>query len=191
MKTNVAFLLDQTGSMESCKSDTIGGFNTFISEQKRLRNDISFSLTLFNSDNIEKRYVNENLRNIKRLSEASYRPANLTPLWDAIGNTINEIGPEKKVLFIILSDGYENCSREFSPGTVKTLIEAKKKDGWEFLFLGADLSDFSGTQSIGITNNFTTMKGNMRGTYDNISCTVSNYCTTGEVTYKEITDGNN
>ena len=193
-KTDVAFLLDQTGSMAMCKDDTIGGFNTFISEQRRLRNNISFSFTLFNGGGIEKRYVNESLRNIKDLSEDSYRPSHMTPLWDAIGSTIGELGAAENVLFIILTDGEENCSREFSAETVKSLIETKKKDGWEFLFLGADISDFGGAQMLGIHDSYTTQKGNMRGTYRNIGCTVSNFCSTGEVTYndedKETTDGN-
>lgn len=193
-KTNVAFLLDQTGSMEFCKSDTIGGFNNFLSDQKKLKNNISFSLTLFNSGDIEKRYVNENIAEIKKLSNKNYCPANMTPLWDAIGSTINEIGNKKNLLFIILSDGEENCSREFSSETVKTMIETKEKKGWKFLFLGANLSDFGQTLSVGIRMNITTDKGNMRQTYNNVSCMVANYCRTGDVVYdgknKEKADAN-
>ena len=90
-ESHVVFLLDQTGSMESCKGDTIGGFNNFLKEQKEKKGDsLKFSLTLFNSANVEKRYVGVDIKKVKKLDDKNYVPSNLTPLWDAIGNTIQE-----------------------------------------------------------------------------------------------------
>jgi hypothetical protein len=139
--TNVVFLLDETGSMENCKKDTIGGFNNFLKDQKKSKQNINFSLTLFNSTKIEKRYQNVPISEVEKLSESNYKPSNLTPLWDAIGSTINDLPKLKNALFIILTDGYENYSREFSAKTVREMIEEKKKKGWKFLYLGVDLAD--------------------------------------------------
>lgn len=181
---NIVFLLDETGSMESCKSDTIGGFNQFLKDQQKGKNNIKFSLTLFNSSKIEKKYTNENIKNVEPLSENNYKPSNLTPLWDAIGTTINELPKTKNVLFVILTDGQENSSKEFKPDTVKNMIKENKKNGWNFLFLGADLDTFSDAHNIGIDMNFKIDKVNMKGAYRSLSNTVTNYCSTGKVDYQ-------
>jgi len=125
--TQIVFLLDQTGSMESCKKDTVGGFNVFLEEQKKEKNDLRFTLTLFNSAEIEKRHVKKNIKDVEPLSEKNYIPSNLTPLWDAIGNTIQDFPEEEKVMFVILTDGYENYSKEFKADAVKLMIAEKEK----------------------------------------------------------------
>ncbi len=185
-KNHIVFLLDETGSMESCKKDTIGGFNNFLKDQKKSGNNILFSLTLFNSFRIEKRYTDEAIKNVKPLSSNNYKPSNLTPLWDAVGSTINSLPNQKKVLFVILTDGYENHSKEFSPSAVKKLIQEKEEKGkWKFMFLGADLSNFDDANMVGINFNIGVDKAKTKKMYRNISNTVSNYCATGKVTYNE------
>ena len=176
-KTYVALLLDETGSMESYKKDTIGGFNNFLIEQKASGNNIKFSLTLFNSSKIEKRYVNEDISKAKELCEENYKPSNLTPLWDAIGTTINEMEEEKDVLFVILTDGHENASKEFRSDTVKDMIKKKQEMGWQFLFLGADLSDFNDALNVGININVNISKHEMQKAYSSLSQTISTYAT--------------
>lgn len=185
-ETKVVFLLDQTGSMESCKKDTIGGFNNFLKEQKAKKGDrLLFSLTLFNSAEIAKRYKGVDIQKVKRLTEKNYVPSNLTPLWDAIGNTIQEHPKDKGVLFIILTDGYENYSKEFKTDAVKALIKEKEKSfGWKFLYLGADLSSFGDAQAVGINLHFKVDKQNMRGAYASLSSSVSSYRDTGDVDYE-------
>ena len=186
-ESQVVFLLDQTGSMQDCKTDTIGGFNMFLEEQKKNKTDeLKFSLTLFNSAKVEKRYINEQIKNVESLSDANYIPSNLTPLWDAIGNTIQELPEVKDVLFVILTDGYENYSKEFKAETVKRMIKEKEKDfGWKFLFLGADLANFNDAYNIGINFNFNVSKKDMKTAYASLSNTVDHYRSTGEVKYKD------
>ncbi|MBA7652188.1 hypothetical protein ES703_60018 [subsurface metagenome] len=184
-ESQVVFLLDQTGSMQECKKDTIGGFNNFLEEQKKNKTDkLKFSLTLFNSAKVEKRYADEEIKNVKPLSDASYIPSNLTPLWDAMGNTIQSMPEAKDVLFVIMTDGYENYSKEFKAEAVKKMIKEKEKDcGWKFLFLGADLANFNDAFNVGINFNFNVSKKDMNTAYVNLSNTVGHYRSTGEVRY--------
>jgi len=180
--TNVVFLLDETGSMHFCKEDTIGGFNQFLQEQQDSKNNIKFSLTLFNSIKIEKRYVNTAIKDVKPLTDKTYVPSNCTPLWDAIGSTICSVANKKKVLFVILTDGLENASREFTPDIVKELIKDKEENNkWDFLFLGADLSNFNDSHQIGIHTAITIDKHDLVNTYSKLSSGMSTYCTTGNL----------
>jgi len=187
--TNVVFLLDETGSMESCKGDTIGGFNQFLTDQKKSKEKIQFTLTLFNSSKIEKRYIDKDIKKIDPLSEDNYKPSNLTPLWDAIGTTINELSVKEDVLFVILTDGHENASKEFNPGTVRDMIKSKESDKrWKFLFLGADLSDFGDAQRVGINFNVNYLKADTVKAYGNLSRCVTSYANTGQVQWEDKGD---
>ena len=144
MKTkHCVFVLDQTGSMFEKKKDTIGGFNEFLEKQKKIKKyDIKFSLILFNSAEVEKRYVAVDISKVKPLNDKNYVPAQITPLWDAIGTAISENEKKKDVFFVILTDGEENASREFTSEKVKEMIKKKDKAGWGFLYLGVDVKDF-------------------------------------------------
>jgi len=186
---HVVVLLDETGSMESCKEDTIGGFNNFIEEQKRSKNNIKFYLTLFNSGKIEKRYKGTDIRLVKKLSYDDYAPANFTPLWDAIGNTIKEFNKEKKILFVIMTDGQENSSKEFNAASIKNLIKEKEEDfNWKFIYIGMDLDNFDDAIKIGINTQASTSKLDVIGTFSAFSNTVSRFCKTGEVEFKNKGD---
>ena len=174
--TYVAFLLDQTGSMWACKKDVIGGFNQLLKDQKANKKDkLKFSLTLFNSEEIEKRYVNVDIDEVDNLSDENYVPNNLTPLLDAVGKTIQEIGDEKNVLFVIYTDGYENYSKEFKKEQIKQMVKEKEGNGWKFLFLGADLDNFADAMGMGIHLHIATSSSNVKGAYASTSDYVAQY----------------
>lgn len=181
---HIAFLLDETGSMYGCKDDTIGGFNSFLKDQQESKHKIKFSLTKFNSHKVEKTYKDIDVNDVAPLSDGNYYPSHMTPLWDAIGTTIGELNRRKNVLFVVLTDGQENCSKEFSSTSVKKMIKKKEeKHNWKFMFLGADLSDFDDAFRVGIHHVFTVDKTNMRKAYASLSDTVETYCSTGKVEY--------
>lgn len=184
-ETQIVFLLDQTGSMYSCKEDTIGGFNQFLKDQKKDKSGkLKFSLTLFNSAKIEKRYASVDIQEVSELSEKNYVPNHLTPLWDAIGKTIQDLPKAKDVLFVILTDGHENYSKEFKTADAKRIIKEKEKDsGWKFLFLGADLSSFHDASNVGVNFAFVVDKKNMKQAFANVSSSSSYYRSTGKVAY--------
>jgi len=152
----ISFILDETRSMDKIKSETIGGFNEYL---KILKNDGSsksalFALTKFNSDKIEVVYDGIPLENVELLSDQNYHPAAITPLYDAIGKTINVLKREHEespVLVVIQTDGQENASREFTKQMVKDLIEERQKSGWTFAFLGADIDAYTASSGIGIS----------------------------------------
>lgn len=174
--SNVIFLLDETGSMELSKSDTIGGFNVFINQQKKLKNKIKFSLTLFNSLKIEKRYTNVDINDVVELNEDTYVPAGLTPLNDAIGKTIADNINLKQALVVILTDGEENYSKEYSLDTIKKLIEEKQKNGWSFLYLGVDIANFEQEARLrGMYSSVNTSRDNITGSYTKMSNMVNTY----------------
>jgi len=170
--TEIVFILDESGSMSPVKDDTIGGFNQFVEDQKKLPGFADFTLVKF-SDYYK--VINEgvDIVNIPDLDRNSYTPSFSTALLDAVGKTIElvkkrlekvtEGNKPAKVLFAILTDGEENASREYTTSKIQDLVkEARDKDGWEFLFLGADIDAWSGGSSMGITSNVRVSKSNMK-----------------------------
>lgn len=141
-KTLVAFLLDRTGSMESVKKETIGGFNGYLDEllKKPESKDIIFHFTQFDTVSIDNVCDCVPLKQVAKLNDKTYEPRGGTPLYDAIGRTIREIQTKAnghKVLFVTLTDGEENSSSEWNQETIKTLIKEKEdKDKWTFAYIG-------------------------------------------------------
>ena len=137
-------ILDRSGSMGSSANEVIGAYNAFIKEQSKIVKDAGVnakvSLVLF--DNMyEQVYLKTPIDDVPELTSSVYYTRGMTALYDAIGKTIASFEGKKNVLFFIETDGFENCSREYNdPSKLKELIEQKEADGWEFRFVGADLS---------------------------------------------------
>ena len=155
-KMAVGFLLDETGSMGVVKQQTIDGFNKYV-ETLRLGENadaIRFTLTKFNSEKTEVVHDGVKLRKVASLTNETYQPAALTPLYDAIGQIVRsmeESGESNNVLVVIQTDGQENHSREFDRKSIFDLIDEKKEKGWTFVFLGADQDAWLTGQSLGIS----------------------------------------
>ena len=141
------FLLDVSGSMESCWDDTIGGFNSFLSDQKATGG----TLTLIQFDH-EYRVTCELVKidDVKPLTRETYKPRGSTALMDAIGRLIKDWKGTSTPSVVILTDGLENSSHKFTKAHIKDLIEAKTKEGWTFAYLGANQDAFAEAGSIGI-----------------------------------------
>jgi hypothetical protein len=133
--------------MESCRDDTIGGFNTFLTDQKALGG----SLTLVQFDH---EYIVTNSKTpigeFPALSRETYKPRGSTALLDAIGQTIKKWDGGTTPSVVILTDGLENASTKFTKAHIKDLIKQKTKDGWTFAYLGANQDAFAEAGSIGI-----------------------------------------
>ena len=159
--TEIVFILDRSGSMSGLEKDTIGGFNSTIDKQKQETGEAYVSTVLFDTE-MEVLHDRAPLAHIEPLTEKEYYARGCTALLDAIGGAIHHIGnvhryirdedvPEK-TLFIIITDGLENASREYSSERVKKMIERQKeKYGWEFLFLGANIDAVETANQIGIS----------------------------------------
>lgn len=183
------FVLDQTGSMYDKKKDTIGGFNDFLEKQKKIKkHSIKFSLILFNSLKVEKRHIAVDVNKVKLLTDKTYVPNGMTPLWDAVGMAISENDKKKDVFFVILTDGLENASQELNSEKVKKMIKKKEKRGWGFIYLGVDLTNFADAGMMGIAqaSTFHVDSRNIKHLLgNNLVATASSYYDTGSVDHKE------
>ena len=158
--TELVFILDRSGSMSGLESDTIGGFNSMLAKQKKEEGEALVSTVLFANDStvIHDRLP---LSEVPPLTEEEYFTRGCTALLDAVGGAIHHIGnihkyarredvPEK-TMFIITTDGYENASRRYDYERVRRMIERQKKRyGWEFLFLGANIDAVETARHFGI-----------------------------------------
>lgn len=171
MKQNLTMLvaiLDKSGSMKPVQDDTIGGFNTFLEEQKKVPGEATMTLVQF-SDISHTHYLDVPLLHVAPLTRETYSPSGWTSLQDALGKTINEIGqrlankPEdekpSKIIVMVMTDGAENKSKDFAGAQglakVKEMITHQKdKYSWEFVFVGANIDAFSTASSYGIDASF-------------------------------------
>ena len=142
---NRKFLLDVSGSMGNVRDDVIGGFNTLVRDQVPLGGTLS--LTQFDHE-INKTFENVPIGEVPLLTRATYMPRGSTALLDAIGATIKETN--EPCTLIIQTDGYENASTKFTKAHIKDLIEQKQKEGWIFIYLGANQDAFAEAGALGI-----------------------------------------
>ena len=156
VKVIVSFLLDETGSMYPYKNETIISFNKWLEEMKGNKGKALFTLTKFNSSKVDVVYNSAKLKDVKELTNETYDPSLATPLFDAIGKTVSAIveddSKNEHVLFVIMTDGEENASKEFSIDAIKKLIADKEKDGWTFIYLGANQDAWGVGKSFGIAD---------------------------------------
>ena len=155
----LVFILDRSGSMNGLESDTIGGFNGMISRQKATGEKVNVTTVLFD-DEVEIIHDRFPIEIVEPLSEKDYFVRGCTALLDAVGQSIHKIEnvqkrlpdahKSRKVIFVITTDGLENSSVEYSYKDVKRMIEARKEDGWEFLFLGANIDAAKEAERMGI-----------------------------------------
>lgn len=147
--TELVFILDKSGSMAGLEKDTIGGFNAMLQKQKALSGECRITTVLFDH-RYELLHDRIDIRAVKPITEKEYFVGGMTALMDAIGKTIHKIAAAQKntaedyraekVMFVIITDGAENSSREYSSDRVKAMIEKEKtRYGWEFVFLGANI----------------------------------------------------
>jgi len=158
--TELVFILDKSGSMSGLESDTIGGYNSMLKKQQSIEDECHITTVLF--DNYyELLHDRIDIKAVSLITEKEYQVGGSTALLDAIGNTIHKIGNAQKhtaenyraekVMFVIITDGEENSSREYSAEKVKAQIERQKtKFGWEFIFLGANIDAVQTARRFGI-----------------------------------------
>ena len=126
-KLDVVFILDKSGSMSGSEEHTMTSFNEYLEKEKNNRFDTKITTILF-SDQYQFLHKRKNVKEVEKLTTEEYYVGGCTALYDAIGNSISYIEKEKtdKVLFIIITDGYENASKEFKKEQIKKLIKKKK-----------------------------------------------------------------
>lgn len=156
-RIELVLILDKSGSMAGLESDTIGGFNAMIEKQKALAVPVRVTTVLFN-DTRDVLYERKDIHFVKPLTAKEYEVGGTTALLDAVGTTVLRIGQAgatkregTKVIFVIITDGMENASTEFTKAKLKTMISDKQeKEGWDFIYLGANIDAAEEAGCIGV-----------------------------------------
>ena len=189
MKSEIICIIDRSGSMGLIVNDAIGGFNTFLEEQKKIPGDATLTFIQFDT-RYEVIHENLNVNDVPPLDNSTYKPRGGTALLDAIGETVDSTGqrlanmPEEnrpdKIIVAILTDGEENSSRKYNLSKIRKMIEhQRKKYQWEFIYLGANQDAFAEGSKLGIDKkdsiNFASTGKGVRTAYENMSDLVTFY----------------
>lgn len=149
MMDKIVVVVDRSGSMASIKDDAEGGLNEFLNKQKEI-GEAKLTLAQFDSE-YEIVYDNSDL---KLFENYKLEPRSMTALFDAVGRTATTVKNSKvsgKKIFMIVTDGHENASKEWQDNTkIAKLINEMKEDDWEFVFIGADEESLKQAKSMGL-----------------------------------------
>ena len=187
-KTLVTFLLDETGSMQSIKDDTIGGFNSYLGTLKGADGEILFTLLKFDSNRVEKVCVGRPLAEVAELTDATYQPGASTPLYDAAVKAIKateEVAakdPAAKVIVVIQTDGHENASLVYKQADLAALVKEKTAAGWQFVFLGAGIDAYATGSALGLqgSNTMSYARGSSVQAFAGLAASNARYAATGD-----------
>lgn len=184
---DITIVQDRSGSMSPLRSDVIGGFNNFVEEQKAAPGECR--LTFIQFDTQEPYGVvcdNQPIAEVSPLTTESYQPRGGTPLYDAIGVAMMKTGerlrnmPEKqrpnKVIFVVMTDGDENSSLEYTLARIQEMIKHQESTyGWHFVYLGANQNAWAVGISAGIASaNIANYKATPAGTHKSYAHTARN-----------------
>lgn len=203
--TDITVVLDRSGSMDNIKNDIIGGFNNFIREQRNVKNAGECVVTLiqFDSQNPQETlYTAMPVDNVRDLTNNTFVPRGGTPLYDAVGQAIksaghrlsqmNEYQRPDKVIFVIMTDGEENASQEFSSMSLFQLIGMQESlYRWHFIFIGAnqDAIKAAGKMNIRAAQSITYAAAGpqVQAVYTSLGANIANL-RTGQATNLDWTD---
>lgn len=185
--TEIVSILDRSGSMTDIKDEVIAGYNTFIEEQRAETGRARVTLVLFDNA-IKTPYANADIASVEMLTSSVYYPGGSTALLDAVGRTIEgtrasieAMHPDERpddVVVLIMTDGLENASVEYDRRTVSRMIETRQGEGWEFVFIGANIDAARVSSDLkidaGSAHRATKDPGSTRDSYRRMSRAVSN-----------------
>jgi hypothetical protein len=189
-------LLDRSGSMESCRDTTIDAFNEYVMGLRRSDElDARISLTIFDSTSIDVLQHAEPAKSFMELSKQNYVPRASTPLLDAIGHAVAEtdkvvLREGEKVSLVILTDGFENASKEHTTDSIKKLLTDRQDNkGWLVTYLGADVDAFAEAGAIGIHSDkyLRLKKAKLIGAMQHAAASQARYAKTGDLNQGDFT----
>jgi uncharacterized protein YegL len=179
-KSHIIFVLDDSGSMQSCRDNTISGFNEYLDGQKldseKTEIETFVSLYKFDGSNVACTIDHVPVNEVAKLDRNSYNPRGGTNLLDAMGGVMMQINTKlanfkkkdrESVIITILTDGEENSSRTFRNEDIKVMVEKAEAKNWGFMFLGANINAFHAGSAMGFSVN-NTMQFDTAGTTNTI-----------------------
>ncbi len=155
--TDITLVVDRSGSMQQVREDAEGGVNAFIAQQAAQPGEALLTLVEFDT---EYEFLHQGVP-ISQVPEYKLVPRGMTALLDAVGRGINETGERLAklneqdrpglVIFVIMTDGHENSSREFTKAQIKEMVDRQQNEyNWQFTFLGTDQNSFDEAGDMGI-----------------------------------------
>lgn len=180
MKSNllhICFVLDESGSMYGSVNDVIGGFQKLIDEQKQIKDGECIVSVYRFADTVKSDFIGKPVEEVQPLK---YNPGGCTAMNDGIGTAIDEIGlwlsdmdeserPSKN-LIVIMTDGEENASKEYTLQDVKDRIQhQEEKYNWSFVYMGTDLTSLEDANALGIKLSSVSSRYNVVKNYENIN----------------------
>jgi len=159
---HISVVLDRSGSMASIAGDIVGGFNEFLADQRKGPGAARVTLVQFDAEDPFEVLIDAvDLGEVTDLDRSAYQPRGLTPLYDAVGRMVGRIDasiaerteldlPAEDQVVVIVTDGLENASKEHTRSTVFDLIEKRRKEGWVFMFLGANQDSYASGESMAV-----------------------------------------
>jgi uncharacterized protein YegL len=198
MKDNLAeivVILDRSGSMSNLTDDTIGGFNSFIEKQKEIPGEAHVTTVLFNTE-YTVLHDRVPLHVVKPMTRKEYAADGGTALLDAMGKAINTVGTHlsrideaerpSKVIVLIITDGEENSSKEYSNQQIEDMVKHQQEVyNWQFLFFGANIDSFLTAGALGISidmaANYSPTEEGTQSIYSVMSSTTGTYRQTGHI----------
>lgn len=150
--TDVIFILDKSGSMRYYTDETIRGFNTMLDVQRKEEGRAYITTVLFNEKCVYL-HEREEIEKVKKLTRKDYEAGGCTALLDAVGDAIEKAGRSRcgnKTVVIVITDGLENASVNYTYKEIREKIASRRLQGWEFIFLGANIDVAAEAEKIGI-----------------------------------------
>ena len=193
--TELVFILDRSGSMSSMQAEAIGGFNSFLEEQKKVEGEAKLTVVLFDNQ-YELLCSGRDIKSCEPLTDKTFVPRGTTALLDAVGRTVDEVGKRLaatseeerpgKVLVAILTDGLENASSDYKKIKINEMItHQKEKYSWEFIFLAANQDAIAEGMSLGIaptlSMTYDACDAGFAKAFTAVSCSATAYRTTGVI----------
>jgi len=185
----IVCILDRSGSMESIIEDAIGGFNSFLEDQQKLPGIANLTVVFFDSEKPFDIWCESTpVADVQKLTREIYNPGAMTPLLDAIGKTIEsskvrlekDCKKDQKVIVVVMTDGLENYSKEFTRKQIFDKISEQEKDhNWEFVFLAANQDAIVEGKKLGFASgrsvNFASTAAGTQRAYQTVNTAVSSY----------------
>lgn len=189
----IAVVLDRSGSMENIRQDTIGGFNAFLEEQRKVPGRCLFTLAQFDTV-YEIVAHNIPLTDAQPLTRNTFVPRGGTALLDAMGRTLNTLEQDlaelektsnkpEKIYFVVITDGEENQSHEFTRDQVfKMIADRRQNSAWEFIFLASnqDAIQAGGSYGFAAGSSMSYNDSGTRGCYGSVSSNIASSRSTGQ-----------
>ena len=158
-KLNVQIVLDRSGSMADCWEDALKGVNTYVKELAGDENiKARVSVVVFDSQSIDEVRSNVKAREFDPVTDEDCLPRGMTPLLDAVGQTITKmdgLAHDKRNALVIMTDGHENASVEFKTATISKMVQDRQAKGWLITYLGADHDAWDQARHLGFAASHT------------------------------------